>query len=72
MWPSVRSGVYPAVLARGPQALPLAPGCHLPTSPSLLSFANCCSSESPFMLSMYSRLVTHFPLEQVARKRGYE
>lgn len=45
----------------------------LQSSPRLsppLSFANCYSFESPFMLSMYSRLVTDFPLEQVARKRG--
>lgn len=34
-------------------------------SSPLLSFANCCSFQSPFTLSMYSRLVTDFPLEQV-------
>lgn len=36
-------------------------------SPPLLSFLFCqLLFESPFMLSMYSRLVTNFPLEQVA------
>lgn len=38
----------------------------------LLGFASCYPLESPFTLNMYSRLVTNFPLEQVARKRGSE
>lgn len=44
-------------------------------SPPLLFLPWFCQllfTESPFTLNMYSRLVTNFPLEQVARKRGSE
>lgn len=63
--------MYPAVLARGPAALLLAPGCISPPPP-LSRFRQPLFIESPFKLSMDTRLVTDFPLEQVARKRGYE